>query len=40
MGLDPLAAFGGYKESGFGTEWGIDGLKSYTNTQTLFWKKT
>jgi acyl-CoA reductase-like NAD-dependent aldehyde dehydrogenase len=37
--LNPLAAFGGHKESGFGSEWGLEGLKSYCNTQTFFFKK-
>ena len=26
---DPSAAFGGYKESGFGREGGMSGLRSY-----------
>lgn len=36
---DPRAPFGGIKESGLGSEWGLDGLKSYCNTQSLFLKK-
>jgi len=35
----PDAAFGGHKQSGIGAEWGIEGLKSYCNTQTLFLSK-
>ncbi|KAL1796119.1 hypothetical protein ACET3X_006343 [Alternaria dauci] len=34
--LDPRVSFGGHKESGVGTEWGVGGLKSYCNSQTLF----
>ncbi|KAL3482622.1 aldehyde dehydrogenase family-domain-containing protein [Aspergillus germanicus] len=34
--LSPLAPFGGHKESGIGTEWGINGLKGLCNVQTLF----
>ena len=37
--LDPRVSFGGYKESGLGTEWGVSGLKSYCNSQTLYLKK-
>lgn len=35
----PRAPFGGIKESGIGFEWGLDRLKSYCITQTLFLKK-
>lgn len=35
----PDAAFGGYKESGLGAEFGSAGLKAYCNTQTLFLRK-
>jgi acyl-CoA reductase-like NAD-dependent aldehyde dehydrogenase len=38
--LDPRVPFGGHKESGIGTEWGLPGLKSFCNSQTLFLKKT
>ncbi|KAH7077478.1 aldehyde dehydrogenase [Paraphoma chrysanthemicola] len=38
--LDPNAPFGGHKESGVGYEWGIGGLKSFCNVQTLFLRKT
>ena len=37
--LDPRVPFGGHKESGIGTEWGVGGLKSYCNSQTLYLKK-
>ncbi|EXJ89307.1 aldehyde dehydrogenase (NAD+) [Capronia epimyces CBS 606.96] len=37
--LDPRFPFGGHKESGIGTEWGVDGLKSFCNSQTLYLKK-
>ncbi|KAL2785346.1 aldehyde dehydrogenase domain-containing protein [Aspergillus keveii] len=37
--LNPLAPFGGHKKSGLGAEWGVEGLKSYCNTQTFFWTK-
>jgi len=36
---DPNAPFGGHKESGIGFEWGIGGLKSFCNAQSLFLKK-
>jgi acyl-CoA reductase-like NAD-dependent aldehyde dehydrogenase len=37
----PNVPFGGHKESGIGMEWGIEGLKHYTNTRSLWvWKKT
>ena len=36
----PNVPFGGHKESGIGMEWGIEGLKHYTNTRSLWvWKK-
>ncbi|OQU97385.1 hypothetical protein CLAIMM_03319 [Cladophialophora immunda] len=35
---DPMAPFGGHKESGLGYEWGLGGLKSYYNAQSLFLK--
>lgn len=31
----PEAAFGGHKQSGIGIENGLDGLREYTNTQTI-----
>jgi acyl-CoA reductase-like NAD-dependent aldehyde dehydrogenase len=37
--LDPRMPFGGHKESGIGTEWGVSGLKSFCNSQTLYLKK-
>lgn len=39
MELQPNAAFGGHKQSGVGAEWGVQGLKSYCNSQTLYLKK-
>lgn len=37
----PNVPFGGHKESGIGMEWGIEGLKHFTNTRSLWvWKKT
>lgn len=37
--LSPYAPFGGHKESGVGTEWGLSGLKGFCNVQTLFFNK-
>lgn len=38
--VDPKVPFGGHKESGIGMEWGIEGLKHYTNSRSLWvWKK-
>ena len=37
--LDPRVPFGGHKESGIGVEWGLPGLKSYCNSQTLYLKR-
>ncbi|KPM44096.1 hypothetical protein AK830_g2467 [Neonectria ditissima] len=37
--LSPTAPFGGHKESGIGTEWGLNGLKGFCNVQTLFLNK-
>ncbi|WP_299922433.1 aldehyde dehydrogenase family protein [uncultured Pelagimonas sp.] len=34
-GLNPNAPFGGVKQSGIGTEFGVDGLKEFTAIQTL-----
>lgn len=36
--LSPFAPFGGHKHSGIGSEWGLSGLKSYCNSQSLFLK--
>ncbi|OCK78338.1 aldehyde dehydrogenase [Lepidopterella palustris CBS 459.81] len=36
MGIKPTATFGGQKQSGIGREWGVDGLRGYCNTQTVF----
>ncbi|KAL8897740.1 MAG: hypothetical protein Q9207_007062 [Kuettlingeria erythrocarpa] len=35
----PGIPFGGHKWSGIGTEWGVNGLKSYCNSQSLWLKK-
>ncbi|CAN9277023.1 unnamed protein product [Alternaria sp. RS040] len=38
--VDARVPFGGWKESGIGMEWGMEGLKSYTNSRSLWvWKK-
>lgn len=37
--LSPTAAFGGMKHSGIGVEGGADGLKEFTNAQTLVRRK-
>ena len=37
--VSPHAAFGGHKQSGIGSEWGISGLKAFCNMQTLFLEK-
>ena len=34
--IQPNAPFGGVKQSGFGIEFGIDGLKEFTTVQTVF----
>ncbi|KDN68944.1 putative aldehyde dehydrogenase [Colletotrichum sublineola] len=34
--ISPVATFGGHKQSGIGSEWGVAGMKSYCNVQTLF----
>jgi acyl-CoA reductase-like NAD-dependent aldehyde dehydrogenase len=34
--IQPNAPFGGVKQSGFGVEFGIDGLKEFTSIQTVF----
>jgi len=38
--VDPRVPFGGWKESGVGMEWGMEGLKHYTNSRSLWvWKR-
>jgi len=38
--VDPRVPFGGHKESGKGTEWGMEGLRHYTNSRSLWvWKR-
>ena len=36
-GLSPFAAFGGYKQSGLGREWGSFGLEEFLQTKTISW---
>ena len=37
--LTPFAPFGGHKQSGFGAEYGIEGLKEFTYTQVITLKR-
>lgn len=37
--LDPVAPFGGHKQSGLGLESALDGLLAYTNSQTVMLRK-
>lgn len=34
--LDPRVPYGGHKQSGMGVEFGVGGLKSFCNSQTLY----
>lgn len=34
--IQPHAPFGGHKSSGIGSEGGVDGIKAYCNTQTIY----
>ncbi|TPX11481.1 uncharacterized protein E0L32_007900 [Thyridium curvatum] len=36
MAIHPSATFGGHKSSGIGSELGIDGIKSFCNTQSVY----
>jgi len=36
-GLSPHAAFGGYKQSGLGREWGEHGLSEFLQTKSITW---
>ncbi|KAM5341980.1 hypothetical protein ACJ41O_015011 [Fusarium nematophilum] len=36
LAIQPNAPFGGHKSSGIGSELGIDGIKSYCNTQSVY----
>lgn len=40
MQLQPNAAFGGHKQSGIGSELGMEGLKAYCNVQTIYHPKS
>ncbi|KAL2837524.1 Aldehyde/histidinol dehydrogenase [Aspergillus pseudodeflectus] len=37
--IDPKVPFGGYKDSGIGCEWGVEGLKTFCNIRSLYLKK-
>jgi aldehyde dehydrogenase (NAD+) len=37
--LSPFAPFGGHKQSGFGAEYGTEGLKEFTYAQVITVKK-
>jgi acyl-CoA reductase-like NAD-dependent aldehyde dehydrogenase len=37
--VEPQFAFSGHKESGIGSEWGVVGLKTFCNTQSLYFPK-
>ncbi|KAL4945753.1 hypothetical protein BDV06DRAFT_8795 [Aspergillus oleicola] len=37
--VSPFVPFGGHKASGIGTEWGLQGLTQYCNSQSLWIKK-
>ncbi|KAK0759121.1 hypothetical protein N5P37_008610 [Trichoderma harzianum] len=37
--ISPIVPFGGHKESGIGAEWGLNGLKSFCNVQSMFVSK-
>ena len=39
MHLSPFAPFGGHKQSGFGAEYGVEGLKEFTYPQVITVKK-
>ena len=39
MHLSPMAPFGGHKQSGFGAEYGIEGLKEFTYPQVITVKR-
>ncbi|CEL01048.1 hypothetical protein ASPCAL00640 [Aspergillus calidoustus] len=38
--VEPFAPFGGHKASGIGTEWGVQGLTQFCNSQTVVIKGT
>lgn len=36
MVFDPVMPFGGYKQSGWGHEWGREGVESYLHTKAVY----
>lgn len=36
--MDPSFPFGGFKSSGIGEQYGVEGLKAYCNLQTMYIK--
>jgi acyl-CoA reductase-like NAD-dependent aldehyde dehydrogenase len=34
--IQPSTPFGGQKQSGLGSEWGVEGLKAYCNLQSVY----
>jgi aldehyde dehydrogenase (NAD+) len=36
MVFDPAMPFGGHKQSGWGYEWGRDGIESYLQTKAVY----
>lgn len=34
--IQPNVPFGGQKQSGFGLEWGVEGLKAYCSLQSVY----
>jgi aldehyde dehydrogenase (NAD+)/phenylacetaldehyde dehydrogenase len=34
--IDPAAPFGGFKDSGYGRDLGVDALRGYTQTKTVW----
>ena len=37
VGIGQSGAFGGYKQSGLGREWGRHGLEDFTEVKSLSW---
>ena len=38
--ISPTTLFGGFKESGLGLEWGLQGLRTFCNVQALVVNKS